>query len=296
MAFLSQGAQCSGEAVQALRSAGGRVVWLTRDIRGSVCEGSSAAPLFCGGRAARLFAESLAFAAEGEGEGEGGAAGACGERGVVVTLDMSAVCAGTGGAPPGSAGPGGLNAEELLELARLAGRHPRVACVLVADFHPESEEARGNLLLAQLLYHFALGLALRPAAPAAPVDDPAPSAQQAPAQGGDLVSYALYVSNALHPGEAHKDRDKDRERDRERTPPSSRPATLRSAVSPLAPLLESAGAAQFPGGGGDLSARTSARLSLTTADSPSSSRPSSLGVPLFGGLPASLAFPYAHPH
>lgn len=55
----------------------------------------------------------------------------------------------------------GLTAEEAREIVLLSGMEPRVVSVDFTDYNPKFEDFRTGLLLASLVYYFALGFELR---------------------------------------------------------------------------------------------------------------------------------------
>lgn len=89
-------------ANQVLQS-GGKIVWLSRDLRGSRVRATS-----------HHFRDALEYAKR-----DGNP--------VVVALDMSAAAGAVGGASLNSCGPQGLTTDEILDLAMIAGADPNVS-------------------------------------------------------------------------------------------------------------------------------------------------------------------------
>lgn len=130
--FAAQGSLCSSSAVTALQESGGKVIWLS-SMRAQ--------------GAAQAFHDALSFAGNG--------------WPVLVSLDMSAASSAVGGAAQAHAGPQGLTADDLLDIAMAAGTDSRVIAFIICQYHPEGEDSRASLVLSELFYRFAMGRASR---------------------------------------------------------------------------------------------------------------------------------------
>lgn len=136
-------------------------------------------------------------------------------RPVIVSLDMGVLCSSLVGAGHlcGSSNSAiGLTKDEILDIAMIAGSHPQVVSLNITEFNPaEPEEARSNMLLAELFYRFSVGVASRPESlQRSPVPRPVPVVSKPPPvvshntyshQGGEV--YGTYESprnshNSLH--------------------------------------------------------------------------------------------------
>jgi hypothetical protein len=243
-------------------------VWLSKDIHGfdipTASQSISQPPAI---RASKMFADALAFAKTG-----GGSSG--NSHPAIVAMDMSAACSNVGGAAQTSSGPQGLRTDELLEIAIVAGADTNVICFQIADFHPDSEDVRGNLLLTELLYHFSLGVASRPHMMSLPLTSASLQATSVASSIDELVSYAAYANGNRSASSS----------------PVQNAVVADNRLSLRAPLQQPLLAAHLSNMNsgfdgmhdtltGERSARTSVRLSLTSAESGFSapnSRPNSL--------------------
>lgn len=86
---------------------------------------------------------------------------------VVVCIDAGALQSSLSPHSSSSASVVGLRFEEVTEMARLAGKNPQVAMLALTEFVLGAEDAhtRTQMMVAEILYHFLLGLAERSASP-----------------------------------------------------------------------------------------------------------------------------------
>lgn len=131
--YAAQGSQCSAEHADYVRSRGGVIYWLKRDVRAS-------------GDAVRHFEGVLADLRR-----------TC-DR-IFLSFDIDSI---RGADCPGVSCPGveGLTADEALEMMFVAGQEPNVCLVDMSEYNPRIERDRTGRLVAAMIYHFMLGRAV----------------------------------------------------------------------------------------------------------------------------------------
>jgi arginase family enzyme len=159
--FGAQGSMCPVEHAKFATQRGARIVWLSKDLRQPTAifgsQGSDdASP--SGPRAGGT--PQMQFQRVVDSLGENQAAGT--RRPVYVSFNAGAMAHA---ACPGSLVTAnssmGLTADEILDMAMMAGADANVVAFDVCELLPEIEEARSARLLTDIFYRFAAGVAIR---------------------------------------------------------------------------------------------------------------------------------------
>ena len=140
--FGASGQACSVAQAEFVKSKGGCIQWLSKDIRGIGQLPTST----CAGSVATLFRSALTNLAVNNGE----------DTAVHLSMNLSSV------APrPVSSCTTGWSLKELLDMAFLAGSSGKVSVVDISAANMEASEVKPGKLVSSIFYHFMLGLASR---------------------------------------------------------------------------------------------------------------------------------------
>ena len=206
--FGAQGSMCPVEHAKFVLQRGGRIVWLSKDL----CQPSA---IFGGQEAVDDSSHSTSSRSSGGGTpqmqfqkvidslGENVAAGT--RRPVYVSFNAGVMAYH---ACPGSLVTAnssmGLTADEILDMAMMAGADSNVVAFDVCELLPEIEEARSARLLTDIFYRFAAGVAIRLIATSVPAElqlAPPPSrsgSTQPMGMGGGLMDSDAAVHMHIH--------------------------------------------------------------------------------------------------
>lgn len=158
--FGCQGSMCSNEQAKYVTDRNGRVMWLTKDIRGTKVNPDSPRNNESFGlttSVAKVFRRALSDLSEGATSADGSPKP---RRPVMVSFNMEATASA---ACPGLAYSSsiGFTADEMLEMCFVAGTDPNVVLIDISEFNPDMEEPRSGKLVSDMFYYYALGVASR---------------------------------------------------------------------------------------------------------------------------------------
>jgi formiminoglutamase len=151
--FAAQGSQCSYDHSMFVKNNGGQIHWLLKDLRGDGSEQFFSPELLSGSVVTERFLDvldELATAQMPKGK----------RRALFCSFDLDAV---TGADAPGVSCPGtvGLSAEEAFGICYSAGSQAEVQLMDLSEFNPAVDDYRTGRLVANMFYHFLLGVADR---------------------------------------------------------------------------------------------------------------------------------------
>jgi len=153
--FGAQGSQCSADVAQRIVDSGGSIFWLHKDLRAASTESIAVAQF---SRALR----SLDACMQQQQQQQHPQSSRSPQPRIMLTIDAGVLCFATHPFGRSSISSVGLTAEEVLEMVFIAGSHPNVAMIELVEFEPDlTDNSRANLLLADIFYRFALGVASR---------------------------------------------------------------------------------------------------------------------------------------
>lgn len=138
-----QGSQCGSETTQYVLQRGGKIYWLSKNLRAE----NSQLSMY------EKFQQALEEMIRHQ-VNEG--------IPIAVTIDAGSLDNSVSPLANNVNGVGGFKLDEILAIARAAGANSHVALLHLTEFSPSADDSRLNMIMLELLYHFSLGYSTRP--------------------------------------------------------------------------------------------------------------------------------------